>query len=74
MTIKERILIEISEISYPRVLYQVLEFISLLRKNNTSLVSNRDKVLALAGSLPDEEAKSIQDDLNDEFNEIGRGR
>ena len=70
MTIKDQILVDLGKIRNLRVLYQILEYIRLLRKNIVEEKRNIDKILACAGSLPKEDAEEIQQDLDNQFNEI----
>jgi len=70
MTIKEQILHDIQAIGNSRLLFQIWEFIHLVQKNVEKEKGNRDKVLAFAGTLPDEEAQAIQADVNAEFSRI----
>lgn len=70
MTIKDQILVDLGKIRNLRILYQILEYIRLLRKNIGEGKRNIDEVLACAGSLSKEDAIEIQQDLNNQFNEI----
>ncbi len=70
MTIKERILLDLSEIGNSRLLYQIFEFVHLIRKNIKPGEGNIKEVLSFAGSLPDEDATQIQRDISEEFNKI----
>jgi hypothetical protein len=70
MTIRDQILIDLGKIENLRILYQVLEYLRLIRKNIEEGQGNIDEVLAFAGSLPEEDAKEISQDLENQFNEI----
>jgi len=70
MTIKDKVLSDLNEIGSPKLLYQILEFIRLLKKNYQPKVGNAKLVLASAGKLEDEEAEQIRDNIQDEFNKI----
>ena len=70
MTIRDQILVDLEKIQNLRILYQILEYVRLLRKNLEQGKGNVDDVLRCAGSLPREDAEEIQDDLENQFNEI----
>ena len=70
MTIKERILLDLAEIGNSKLLYQIFEFIHLIKKNIHTGEGNMKKVLTFSGSLPDEDAIQIQKDISKEFNKI----
>ncbi|MCB0586000.1 MAG: hypothetical protein KDD06_11825 [Phaeodactylibacter sp.] len=68
MTIRERILLDLAEIGNSRLLYQVFEFVHLIKKNVKPEEGNIKEVLTFAGSLNDEDARQIQKDISEEFN------
>ncbi|MCB9295439.1 MAG: hypothetical protein H6559_20300 [Lewinellaceae bacterium] len=70
MTIKERILLDLAEIESSRLLYQIFEFVHLIKKNIRPEEGNIEEVLAFAGSLPDEDAVQMQKDISEEFGKI----
>ncbi|MCB0597629.1 MAG: hypothetical protein H6557_18210 [Lewinellaceae bacterium] len=70
MTIKERILLDLAEIGNSKLLYQIFEFVHLIKKNIQTGEGNMKKVLTFSGSLPDEDAIQIQKDISKEFNKI----
>ena len=70
MTIKERILLDLAEIGNSKLLYQIFEFIHLIKKNIHTGEGNMKKVLTFSGSLPDEDAIQIQKGISKEFNKI----
>ncbi len=67
---RENILKDLADIGNPRLLYQIWEFINLIKKNSVEKEGNVEKVLAYAGSLDREEGKIIQLNLEEEFNKI----
>ena len=70
MTIKEKIFIDLTEIVNPKLLYQILEFIALLKRSTTQIKGNREKVLALAGVLSHQDGEEIKSIVDAEFNNI----
>ena len=70
MTIRDKILLDIAEIRNPRVLYQILEFIHLLKPSISESSGNINKVLALAGGLCDENTAEIKTSVEDAFSHI----
>jgi hypothetical protein len=70
MTIREQILSDLKEVSNQKLLYQILEFINILKKNISDTKGNRDEVLQFAGILSDEEADAIRKDIGEEFSKI----
>lgn len=70
MTIREQILSDLKEVSNQKMLYQILEFINILKKNISGTESNRDEVLQFAGILSDEDADAIRKDIGEEFSKI----
>ena len=70
MTIREQILLDLKEIGNPKLLYQILEFIRILKKNLMEPDGNRNKVLQFAGTISDEEAINLQQEINQEFSGI----
>ncbi len=70
MTIREQIISDLNELSNQKLLYQILEFIKILKKNVTAKKGNREDVLQFAGILTDEEASAIQNDIGEEFSKI----
>jgi hypothetical protein len=70
MTIKEKILLDLKEITSPGMLYQILDFLTLLKRNSVENKSNLSKVLAFAGILSAREAEEIKTDIAATFNHI----
>lgn len=70
MTIKDQILNDLREIQNLRILYQILEYVRLLRKHIEEERGNIESVLAYAGVLTDEDAEEIRQDIENQFNEI----
>jgi hypothetical protein len=70
MTIKERLILDLKEIGNPKLLYQVFDFLSLLKRNIEHSEGNLPAVLACAGTLPDHDAVDITKTVNEEFNSI----
>jgi hypothetical protein len=70
MTIREQILSDLKEVSNQKLLYQILEFINILKKNISDTKGNRNEVLQFAGILSDEEADAIRKDIGEEFSKI----
>lgn len=70
MTIRERILSDLSEIGNSKLLYQIFEFVHLIKKNVKPGEGNIKEVLKFAGSLPNEDAMQIQKDISEEFGKI----
>lgn len=70
MTIREKILSDLAEIGNSKLLYQIFEFVHLIRKNIKPGEGNLKEVLTFAGSLPDDDALQIQKDIFDEFSKI----
>ena len=69
MTVKDKILVDLTAIKSPNLLNQIYEFIQLVKENSTvSEVGNRDEVLSLAGLLSDADAEEITATINNEFN------
>lgn len=67
MTIREQILLDLKEVSNLKLLYQILEFIQILKRNVSEPKGNRDRVLQFAGILSDEEASELQKNISKEF-------
>lgn len=70
MTIREQIISDLNDLSNQKLLYQILEFIKILKKNVTDKKGNREDVLQFAGILSDEDASAIQKDIGEEFSKI----
>lgn len=70
MTIKDQILNDLREIQNLRILYQILEYVRLLRKHIEEERGNIESVLAYAGVLTDEDAEEIRQDIENQFNKI----
>lgn len=70
MTIREQILSDIKEVKNLKLLYQILAFIQILKRNVTEPRGNRDGVLKFAGTLSNEEAKELQKNISEEFSNI----
>ena len=68
MTVKDKILVDLTAIKSPNLLNQIFEFIQLVKENSAvSQVGNRDEVLSLAGLLSDADAEEIITTVNNEF-------
>lgn len=71
MTVQEKIFMNIQEIGNPKLLYQILKFIELLKQHeDVKPRGNIEKIKKLAGTLPDENAAEMKKIINDEFNNI----
>jgi len=70
MTIKDKILLDLGEIGNPKLLYQILDFVRLLRRNSEQSQSNVQQVLAFAGTLSSEDANEIKTSIDEAFNHI----
>lgn len=70
MTIKDKILLDLGEIGNPKLLYQILDFVRLLRRNSEQSQSNVHQVLAFAGTLSSEDANEIKTSIDEAFNHI----
>ena len=71
MTIKDQIFSNLKEIQNQRILYQILDFVNIVRRNlEEARTRNLERVLAFSGALQKEDAEEIQKDLEDQFNEI----
>lgn len=70
MTIKEKILVDLREIGNPKLLYQILEFVHLLRRNSAEAKGNINQVLSFAGTLSTEDAQEIKTSIDEAFNHI----
>lgn len=70
MTIKDKILLDLGEIGNPKLLYQILDFVRLLRRNSEQSHSNVQQVLAFAGTLSSEDANEIKTSIDEAFNHI----
>ncbi len=70
MTIKDKILLDLGEIGNPKLLYQILDFVRLLRRNSEQSQSNVQQVLAFAGTLSSEDASEIKTSIDEAFNHI----
>lgn len=70
MTIKDRLLADLQDITHPWLLHQIYQFVQLVKRHEPQRQGNRAKVLALAGTLPDEEAEAIRQDVRETFDHI----
>ena len=70
MTIKEKIFLDLKDIVHPKILYQILDFITLLKRNTNKLKGNCQNALSLAGSLSNQDSEEIQKTIDTEFNTI----
>jgi len=71
MTLKDKILTDLSGIKNPNLLNQIFEFIQLIKEDYASnQESNKEMVLNFAGEISDEEGKKINEIINEEFNKI----
>lgn len=65
--IKQQILTNLEEISNPTLLLQILDFLRIMRSSETMMISNRSAVLDHAGSIDDDEAAEMKEQINREF-------
>ena len=70
MILKEQIIKDINAIADLQLLNQLFEYVQVIKRTETKVTSNRERVLQLAGSITDEEAKEVRKMVNDEFNQI----
>jgi len=70
MLVRDHIIKDINSIESPRLLHQLYEYLQLVKKTDSSLQPNRDKVLKFAGILSKSDAKKITKSINDTFNQI----
>ena len=71
MTLKDKILMDLSGIKNPSLLNQIFEFIQLVKDNYSSNTEgNKEMVLNFAGEISDEDADKINEIINQEFNKI----
>ena len=70
MTIHQKILLDLKDIQNPKLLYQILEFISILKRNVIEPEGNRQEVLQFAGTLSNEEANQMQREISETFSRI----
>ncbi len=70
MTIREQILSDIKDVNNLKLLYQILAFIQILKRNVIEPKGKRDGVLQFAGTLSNEEAKELQKNISDEFSNV----
>jgi hypothetical protein len=68
MSVKEQILKAIGDIDSPQRLKELLDYIK--RLNSDKHLSNRDKVLSLAGTISNKEAVRMKKIIDEEFNNI----
>ena len=74
MTIREKIMLDLSSIDNSSSLYQIFKFVHLIKKNLRTESGNSKDVLSFAGSLSDEDAMQIQRDISEEFSNIEGNR
>lgn len=71
MTLKDKILTDLTSIKNPSLLNQIFEFMQFLNESNSvSQESNKGVVLSFAGVISDNDADEISSMINDEFNNI----
>lgn len=70
MTIKDKILSDLSEIRDQKLLHHIWEYIHLLRKQFSETRGNIQDILDYAGTLADEDAEEIKKDVDEQFKEI----
>lgn len=70
MTIHQKILLDLKDIQNPKLLYQILEFISILKRNVIEPEGNRHEVLQFAGTLSNDEANQMQKEISETFSRI----
>lgn len=79
MTIHQKILLDLKDIQNPKLLScaprfsgrdQMLEFISILKRNVLEPEGNRQEVLQFAGTLSNEEANQMQREISETFSRI----
>ena len=71
MTLKDKILMDLTGIKNPNLLHQIIEFIQLMKGSYATLPeSNKEAVLGFAGVINDEDAQEITAIINSEFNQL----
>jgi hypothetical protein len=71
MTVREKILADLQQITNPDMLNQILEFLRLITRGTVEQSkSNKELVLGFAGCLTNEEAESMKKLVEEEFNQI----
>jgi len=68
MTLKQRLLADVQDIQHPWLLQQLYQFVQLLKR--TEPRSNREAVLAFAGTLSDEEAEEMRSAVKEAFDYV----
>ncbi|MEL6193854.1 MAG: hypothetical protein AAFR66_17460 [Bacteroidota bacterium] len=72
LNLREKILSELKTVDNPRLLGQIFDFLQILKQNgsNSPSGSNRESVIALAGSIPKQDGLEMQQIIDQEFNKI----
>jgi len=71
MTLKDKILLDLTTIKNPYLLNQIFEFIQLQKKMySTVQESNKNEVFQFAGVIDDKSAENISNIIDTEFNRI----
>ena len=68
--LKTHIISEIQSINSPTILGKLLDFLSVLKQSRTKPQANGKSVLALAGTLSNQDAMELENLIHEEFNEI----
>jgi hypothetical protein len=69
MILKDHIIRDIHSITDLALLNQLFEYVQVIKRTGTNIHPNREDVLALAGSISDEEAAEVRQIIRDEFNQ-----
>lgn len=68
--IRHKIMSDLESISSPNLLMQILDFLKVISLSQRKPNSNRNAVLALAGSINDTDAAEVSKIIDQEFNQI----
>jgi hypothetical protein len=68
MILREQIIKEINAIADLQMLNQLFAYVQVLKRIESKVTPNRERVLQLAGSLANEESEEVRKMVNDEFN------
>ena len=69
MAIKEQIIRDIREIQNPQALNQLFDYVQNIKKESPH-ITNLEAVLQFAGIIGDQEAESLRQIINSEFDKI----
>lgn len=70
MSIKQLIVADIEQIDDPLLLNQLLGYLQIMKRAAAQMNSNRELLLACAGSISDETADELQKTVREEFSKI----